>query len=97
MIRENKVKRILSQGSVALGTMVFEFNTTGIARIAAAAGADFVLFDTEHTGWSVDTVRMLMATSRGRGMRGPGSRPPEGMDATSDQEAGRPLRWRGRR
>ncbi|MBI3988308.1 MAG: aldolase [candidate division NC10 bacterium] len=44
--------------------MVFEFNTPGIARIAAAAGAEFVLFDMEHTGWTVETVRMLMATSR---------------------------------
>ena len=44
--------------------MVFEFNTTGIARIAAAAGAEFILFDMEHTGWSVETIRTLMATSR---------------------------------
>ena len=63
-MRENKVKRALRQGGVALGTLVFEFNTTGIARIAAGAGADFVLFDMEHTGWSLETVRSLMATSR---------------------------------
>ena len=52
-MRENKVKQALRQGGVALGTLVFEFNTTGIARIAAGAGADFVLFDMEHTGWSL--------------------------------------------
>lgn len=63
-MRENRVKRTLRQGGVALGTMVFEFNTTGIARIAAEAGADFAVFDMEHTGWSVETVRALMATSR---------------------------------
>ena len=44
--------------------MVFEFNTTGIGRIVAEAGAEFVIFDMEHTGWSVETVRGLMATSR---------------------------------
>ncbi|MDP8924751.1 MAG: aldolase/citrate lyase family protein [Chloroflexota bacterium] len=48
---------------MSLGTMVFEFNTTGIARIAALAGAEFAIFDQEHTGWSVETIRMLVATS----------------------------------
>lgn len=63
-MRENAVKRRLAGGGVAIGTMVFEFGTTGIARIAAAAGADFVCFDMEHTGWSVETLRGLFATAR---------------------------------
>jgi 2-dehydro-3-deoxyglucarate aldolase/4-hydroxy-2-oxoheptanedioate aldolase len=63
-MRENKVKRLLRSGGVPIGTMVFEFNTPGIARIAAAAGVDFVIFDLEHTGWSLETLRLLMATSR---------------------------------
>ena len=64
-MRPNKVKRTLRAGRVSIGTSFFEFNTTGIARIAANAGADFAFFDTEHTGWDADTLRMLMATSRG--------------------------------
>ena len=63
-MRENQVKRTLARGGVAVGTMVMEFATTGIARIAAEAGAEFVVFDMEHTGWSMETVRMLMATAR---------------------------------
>ena len=63
-MRENRVKRTLAAGGVALGTMVFEFNTPGIGRIAAAAGAEFVVYDMEHTGWSIETIRALMATSR---------------------------------
>lgn len=63
-MRENPVKRALARGEASIGTFVFEFNTTGIARIAAGAGAAFVVYDMEHTGWSVETVRMLMATSR---------------------------------
>src|SRR3712207_3817381 len=62
-MRDNPVKKTLASGGVALGTMVFEFNTTGIARIAAVAGAEFAIFDQEHTGWSVETIRMLVATS----------------------------------
>src|SRR5687768_4583040 len=62
-MRENPVKRALTNGDVSLGTMAFEFNTTGLARLAAGAGAEFVVFDQEHTGWSAETIRMLVATS----------------------------------
>lgn len=64
-MRANQVKRRLQRGDVCVGTLVFEFATSGVARIAAAAGADFVLFDQEHSGWSTDVVRMLLATSKG--------------------------------
>ncbi len=63
-MRSNPVKRVLAAGGVSVGTMMMEFSTTGIGRIAAAAGAEFAVFDMEHTGWSTETVRMLMATSR---------------------------------
>lgn len=61
-MRANQVKRTLQDGGVAFGTMVFEFNTPGIARIAAQAGAEFVLYDMEHTGWSIETIRWLLAS-----------------------------------
>jgi len=64
----NPVKQKLRAGESVIGTMIFEFATTGIARIAAAAGAEFALFDLEHTGWSLETLRMLVATSRGAGI-----------------------------
>ena len=63
-MRDNKVKRALARGETAIGTMVFEFRTPGIGRIAAAAGAEFAIFDMEHTGWSDETIGMLIATSR---------------------------------
>ena len=63
-MRTNTVKAKLAAGQVPLGTMVFEFNTPGIARIIAEAGADFLIYDMEHTGWSVETIRTLLATSR---------------------------------
>ena len=63
-MRANQVKRALAAGDRSLGTMIFEFPTTGIGRIAAAAGAEFVIYDMEHTGWSIETIRGLMASSR---------------------------------
>src|SRR5688500_2256523 len=67
-MRTNHVKEKLLAGGVSIGTFVFEFNTTGIGRIAAEAGAEFCLFDMEHTGWSIETVRMLLATTRSTAM-----------------------------
>lgn len=63
-MRTNQVKQSIQGGQVSLGTFIFEFSTTGIGRIAAAAGAEFVIFDMEHTGWSVETIRLLVASSR---------------------------------
>ncbi len=62
-MQDNSVKRKLKSGGVAIGTMMFEFNTTGIARLAANAGAEFAVYDMEHTGWSIETIRMLIATT----------------------------------
>jgi len=59
----NSVKSKIAAGGVSIGTMVFEFATTGIARLAAEAGAEFVIFDMEHSGFSIDAIRMLLASS----------------------------------
>jgi len=67
-MRANTVKRTLLAGGVSLGTMVFEFDSTGIGRLLATAGAEFVVFDMEHTGWGLETLRMLMATTRPTGV-----------------------------
>jgi 2-dehydro-3-deoxyglucarate aldolase/4-hydroxy-2-oxoheptanedioate aldolase len=67
-MKPNLVKSKLLSGGVSIGTFMFEFDSTGIARIAAEAGAEFAVFDMEHTGWSVETIRMLIATSRSTDM-----------------------------
>lgn len=65
-MKPNKVKKTLREGGVSVGTMVFEFSSSGIGRIVAEADADFVLFDMEHTAWSIETIRDLLATSQVR-------------------------------
>ena len=59
----NQVKHKLKTGETVLGTMMFEFATTGVARLAAVAGAEFAVYDMEHTGWNIETIRMLVATT----------------------------------
>src|SRR5215510_8500993 len=63
-MRANTVKQRLADGGVALGTMVFGFPTAGVVRAAAAAGADFVVLDQEHTGFGTDTIRELLLAAR---------------------------------
>ena len=60
---ENPVKRSIKSGNVSIGTMMFEFACTGIGRIAANSGAEFAVYDMEHTGWDIETIRMLIATT----------------------------------
>lgn len=63
-MRHNPVKQTLAAGGVSMGVMCLEFATTGIGRLSAEAGAEFAVFDMEHTGWSLETIKMLIATSR---------------------------------
>lgn len=58
------LKQTLREARIAIGTWVFEFNTPGIARLLASAGADFVVYDMEHSGFGIDTVRSLISQSR---------------------------------
>jgi len=67
-VRENTVKLKLGAGGVSLGTMVFGFASTNVARAAAAGGAEFVVFDQEHTGFGIDTIRELLVAARGTGL-----------------------------
>lgn len=64
-MRLNKAKHTLEAGGVILGMPVMEFATTGISRIAQAAHADFLLFDMEHSGFGIDTIRTALAFASG--------------------------------
>ena len=65
MIRDNPVKAALAAGKRAFGAMVFEFFSPGLPQICRNAGADFVLFDMEHTGLGFETLKTQVALCRG--------------------------------
>ena len=65
MIRDNPVKKTLAAGGHALGAMIFEFFSPGIPQICRNAGAEFVLFDMEHTGLGFETLKIQFALCRG--------------------------------
>lgn len=57
-------RRRLAEGELSLGTFVLEFASEGIGPMAARSGADWLLYDLEHTGWSLDRIRPALAVSR---------------------------------
>jgi 2-keto-3-deoxy-L-rhamnonate aldolase RhmA len=64
-MRDNPVKAKLAAGRSAYGAMVFEFWSAGLPQICTNAGAEFVLYDMEHTGLSFETLKMQVALCRG--------------------------------
>lgn len=60
----NHFRRHLASRELSVGTFVLEFATDGIVALTEGAGADWVLIDTEHTGWSTDRVRGVLAGAR---------------------------------
>jgi 2-keto-3-deoxy-L-rhamnonate aldolase RhmA len=64
-VRDNPVKQALSRGGRARGAMVFEFFSPGLPQICKNAGAEFVLYDMEHTGLEFETLKTQLALSRG--------------------------------
>lgn len=67
-MRENPVKRRLAAGEISLGTMVCEFLTSNVARLCGSAGAEFVLYDLEHSGFGVETLRDLLPATNAAGV-----------------------------
>jgi 2-keto-3-deoxy-L-rhamnonate aldolase RhmA len=55
----------LASGGHAYGLMAFEFFTPGLMAVLAAAGAEFVVLDMEHSGIGIDTIRAQIAAARG--------------------------------
>ena len=67
-MRANGIRKKLEAGGVVYGVMAAEFFTPGFCQIAANAGADFVIFDMEHGGVGIDTLKAQFAYARGTGV-----------------------------
>jgi len=64
-MRDNPIKRRLQDGGTAAGAMVFELLAPGLPQICSNAGAEFVLYDMEHTGLGFETLKTQIALCRG--------------------------------
>lgn len=57
-------KRVMA-GETVLGSMVFEFFSPGIAQCYKNAGAEYIIYDMEHTGLGYETLKTQIAHCRG--------------------------------
>ena len=55
-------------GEPVLGAMIFEFFVPGMPQILSLAGAEYAIYDMEHAGLGLETLKMLVAASRGTGV-----------------------------
>lgn len=62
--------RALKQGRRIVGTMIRLVRNPAIARVAAHAGLDFVMFDMEHGSYSLDALSDIFAVARAVGLGG---------------------------
>jgi len=64
-MRDNPLKVRLAAGGTAAGAMVFELMAPALPRLCVNAGADFILYDMEHTGLSFEALKTQFALCRG--------------------------------
>jgi 2-keto-3-deoxy-L-rhamnonate aldolase RhmA len=54
------LKEMAKSPELKLGHFIVEFATPGIGQILKAAGCDFALFDTEHSGFGFETIKSVL-------------------------------------
>jgi 2-keto-3-deoxy-L-rhamnonate aldolase RhmA len=64
-MRPNPLKAKLAAGKTVYGTMIFEFLAPGMPAALAAAGAEYLLYDMEHSGFDYPQMKEQFALARG--------------------------------
>jgi 2-dehydro-3-deoxyglucarate aldolase/4-hydroxy-2-oxoheptanedioate aldolase len=67
-VAKKSVRQRVLAGEQVVGAMVFEFFSPGIAQVLKLAGAEFVLYDMEHTGLGLETFKQQVSACRGIGV-----------------------------
>ncbi len=67
-MRENRLKKTLKSGGVALGTLLWDAKGRGVVHTLAQAGMDFVMICMEHSSYSLETVVDLVAHAHAAGI-----------------------------
>ena len=68
-MKPNRARQAASRpGAYAIGHMVMEFSTPGIAKICEAAGLDFVIIDMEHGPLDIPQVARMIAWFKATGI-----------------------------
>lgn len=64
----HSLRHLVGHGGAKIGHAVFEFATPGIGHILAAAGAEFMFLDMEHSGFGYETVKSVVRYAQAAGL-----------------------------
>lgn len=67
-MKENRIRTVIEGGGVAIGMLVMEFGTRGLAKLLDHAGIDFVTIDMEHSCFGLERVADLIAWFKATGI-----------------------------
>lgn len=62
------LRALLASDQPTIGHFIFEFATPGIGYLIRNAGADFAVFDMEHSAASFETAKMVVLAARAAGL-----------------------------
>jgi 2-dehydro-3-deoxyglucarate aldolase/4-hydroxy-2-oxoheptanedioate aldolase len=58
------LRALLSSDAIPVGHLIFEFATPGIGYLVRNAGADYLIFDLEHSGFGFETAKRAVLAAR---------------------------------
>jgi 2-dehydro-3-deoxyglucarate aldolase/4-hydroxy-2-oxoheptanedioate aldolase len=58
------LRALLASDAIPVGHLIFEFATPGIGYLVKNAGADFLMLDLEHSGFSYETAKHAVNSAR---------------------------------
>ena len=61
---DGALRKMARNKKLKAGHMICEFDTPGIGHIMKEAGCEYTLFDTEHSGFGIETVKRVLAYLR---------------------------------
>jgi 2-keto-3-deoxy-L-rhamnonate aldolase RhmA len=64
LIRPNRLKRLLAEGKTPVGVFLIEFRQTAVLQILANCGFDFVVIDSEHGVFGIESIADLSRAAR---------------------------------
>jgi 2-dehydro-3-deoxyglucarate aldolase/4-hydroxy-2-oxoheptanedioate aldolase len=63
-MKTNQLRKLLTQGNPAYGTMLQDLRSPSVVQIMALAGCDFLFFDMEHGPYNMETIADLVRVAR---------------------------------
>src|SRR3954451_12886052 len=67
-MKVNRTKLRLEANEIVIGCALQQYRSTEIPRMLAAVGFDYLFIDTEHGGFSLETVQDLVVASNQSGI-----------------------------